>query len=182
MSALMRIGPRRAPAGLTLIELVIALMIVVVLGAMAMPSFSAMLQQQRLTAAARQLAADLGEARQEAIRRNQTVQVVFGRGGGQWCYALLAGDDDAAAPDCSPRGAGDGARVLKRVTAADHPGIALLEARTMRLAAGGEAVALQTPSASLANGRGEQLRVQLSRLGRVAICGSDAPVGDLPRC
>ena len=185
MSAARRPAARRGPRrglGLTLLELMIALAIAAVLGAMAVPSMGTMLQHRRLSAAAWALATDLGEARAEAIRRGQTVQLLFGGDLSHWCYVLVAGGDDAAAPDCAARGAALGLRLLKRVTAADHPGIALLDAQPMRLGASGAAVALDAPSASLANARGEQLRVRLSRLGRPSLCAPAAAVGEVPRC
>jgi len=169
---------RPQPPGLTLIELTIALAISAVLGAMTVPSFSAMLQSRRLTAAAHALAADLGEARQEAIGRGQPVLLRFGGDARAWCYELVAGADNALTADCSARAEG----VLKRITVADHPGITLLETQAMRLSGNGAAAALDTPSATLANARGEHLRVRLSRLGRATLCAPAAPMGELPRC
>ena len=52
----------------------------------------------------------------------------------------------------------------------------------MRLAASGLALTPDAPTASLANARGEQLRVRLSRLGRASVCAPTLPVDGLPRC
>ncbi len=171
----------RRDAGLTLIELSIALAIAAVLAVIAVPSWSKLLQHHRLNEAARSLAADLGEARQEAIRRNQPVQLLFGGGGERWCYALVAGSA-AAAPDCNAGDAGLGTRLLKRVRAADHPGVDLVDAQPMRLGADGAAAAGQPMAASLANARGEQLRVRLSLLGRASICSLGAPMPGIANC
>lgn len=174
----------RPAAGLTLIEVAIALAIAVILGALTLPSFSAILQQRRLAAAAGALAADIGEARQEAIRRRADVELRFGAEGGRWCWAIIpAGAADAASadsrPDCAPPAPGP---TLKRVAAVDHPGITLLETRTMRLAPDGAAVSVDAPSVVLANPRGEQVRVRLSRLGRATICTLNTPLTGMTPC
>lgn len=175
---------RRPAAGLTLIEVAIAVAIAAILGALTLPSFSAILQQRRLAAAAGALAADIGEARQEAIRRRADVELRFGAEGGRWCWTISPAGvpDDAAAdarPDCAPPAA---APTLKRVGAVDHPGITLVETRNMRLAPDGAAVSLDAPSVVLSNPRGEQVRVRLSRLGRATICALNTPLTGMSPC
>jgi type IV fimbrial biogenesis protein FimT len=68
-------GPRRA-SGFTLIELMVVLAIIVILGAAAAPSFSAMIANQRARAASTDLYAALTLARSEAIKRNLPVSLV----------------------------------------------------------------------------------------------------------
>lgn len=171
---------RRRAAGLTAIELAVALAIAAVIGALALPSFQSMIQQRRLVAAAGALAADLGEAREEAIRRGSAVELRFGAGAGQWCWVLVTVPAGAgtAPTDCSA-GAG---RSLKRVASADHPGIVLLDAQPMRLTAEGASAVAEVPSALFANSRGEQLRVRLTRLGRPAICATKGTLSGMPAC
>jgi type IV fimbrial biogenesis protein FimT len=65
--------PRRQARGLTLIELMVALVIVAVLASLALPSFGAASSRARLKAAAEQLAADLAEARALAAQRAEPV-------------------------------------------------------------------------------------------------------------
>lgn len=177
---MMKKNSGRRCGGLTAIELAVALAIAALLGALALPSFRSMIQQRRLAAAAGALAADLGEARQEAIRRGAVVHVRFGAGDGQWCWMLVATPpgDNATATDC----AAGGGRMLKRVASTDHPGITLVDAQTMRLAADGASAAVAVPSALFANGRGEQLRVRLTRLGRPAICAANGALSGVPPC
>lgn len=166
--------------GLTLIELAIALAIAAILGALAVPSFGSLLQRKRLDAAAHALAADLGEARQEALRSGHTVAVVFGRRDGGWCWLVVA--DLSPVADCAARDGGAGTGLLKRVDSADHPGIALLDTQAMRFDPSGATAALGTPSAAFGNARGERLRVRVSRLGHAAVCAPTRAASDAPHC
>lgn len=171
----------RREHGLTLIELAVAFAIAAILSVIALPSWSKLLQRHRLEEAARMLAADLGEARLEAIRRNQPVQLVFAGGGEHWCYVIIAGSA-AATPDCDARDAGLDARALKRVDGAGHPGVSLVEAQPMRLDAGGVAASAGTASVTLGNARDERLRVRLSLLGRASICSLATPMPGTASC
>ena len=171
------------PAGLTLLEVMIGLIILVILGSMAVPSFSAMVQHRRLLAVARQLAADLGESREEAIRLGQTVQVVFSAeaSAGRWCYGVVVGADDVVPGFCAAAAA-RGPRLLKRVVGSDHPGVAIVRAQAIAVAANGAVAGRDAPSAVLGNSAGEQIQVRLNRMGRATVCVA-AGVGDeLPRC
>ena len=177
-------APANAPrAGLTLLELMIGLAIMVILGGMAVPSFRAMVQHHRLVAVVRQLAADMGQARQEAIARGQTVQIVFGAdlAAGRWCYAMLAGEDEAPPTPCAAN-AERGPRLLKRVLGSDYAGVLIVGARTMRLAATGAAAGRESPYVDFGNSTGEQMRVRLTRMGRPGICAPAGQVNDTPHC
>lgn len=57
-------------AGFTLIELIIAMMVVAILATAALPSFQAMLQSNRVATRNNELLASLGLARSEAIKTN----------------------------------------------------------------------------------------------------------------
>ena len=171
------------PAGLTLLEVMIGLVILVILGSMAVPSFSAMVQHRRLLAVARQMAADLGESRQEAMRLGQTVQLVFSAetAAGRWCYGVVVGADDVVPGFCAaatPRGP----RLLKRVVASDHPGVAVVRAQTIAVAANGAAAGRDAPSVAFGNNAGEQLQVRLNRMGRASVCVATGVGDELARC
>jgi type IV fimbrial biogenesis protein FimT len=74
--ARVRMRGRREAAGFTLIELLVVLSIAVVLGAVAAPSFSSLVANQRARAASADLYAALTLARSEAIKRNLPVSLV----------------------------------------------------------------------------------------------------------
>lgn len=68
----------RAPvstSGFTIIELMVTLAVVAILAAIASPSFTAMIQDNRLVTQVNELQATLAYARSEAIKRNNNVTV-----------------------------------------------------------------------------------------------------------
>ena len=88
-------------AGFTLTELMITITIVGIVASMAVPSFSKMLERNRLKEAAHSLKNDILFARTEAIKRSQNVTVsrIIGNNGA-WCYGLTTNDscDCSASP------------------------------------------------------------------------------------
>jgi type IV fimbrial biogenesis protein FimT len=168
---------RLRSAGFTLLELVIALTIVGMLGAMALPSFASLVARQRLHAAAHHLQADIAQARQEAGKRAQPVHLVF-QLGTQWCYALSAG----IGIDCRQAVVAPGNGVIKVVRAADHPGVLLLEATAMALD-GRSGGSLTGPGhARFASSEGQLLQVRLGQLGRASVCAPAAKVAGIAAC
>jgi prepilin-type N-terminal cleavage/methylation domain-containing protein len=80
----------RDQQGLTFIEMIIALGIVVILTVAALPSLLSFYQEQRVVGAAQTLYYALQEARSEAVKANQTVYVTFSATD-PWCYGVNAG-------------------------------------------------------------------------------------------
>jgi type IV fimbrial biogenesis protein FimT len=160
--------------GFTLLETVITLAILAVLGAIATPSFSALVDRQRLQAAAHHLQADIALARYESAQRRQTVHLRF-QTGSAWCYLLST---DTAA-DCRQAAAATLPGVIKLVRASESAGVRLLQANAMAFQAGNDASlqALQAGQASFSSRQGVQLRLRLGALGRASLC---APEGHLP--
>ncbi len=153
-------GPRQA-LGLTLIELVIALAILAVLGALALPSLSARLDQQRLGTAAEMLAADINEARFEAARQGRTMHIIMEPGSG-WCWAVA----NSGSCPCGQAQACE----LRSSRGQDHAGIQLVQGQTLHLQSTGQT---ESPGGALLESRnGQQLRVELQSLGRPRICAA----------
>ena len=182
--------------GLTLLELAIAMAVLAVLSALAVPSMSARLRAERLQSAAEMLAADIADARHEAARRGSALHVLPRTAGAttlSWCWAVAVapGCDCAAAPSAanasgassaSSAEAAPGAGApsaapcrLKSVPAREHPGVTLVQAEAVRLDPDGQA----TPALAAVFSAGErQLQVQVSRFGRARVCD---PLGTSPR-
>lgn len=163
--------------GFTLLELVIALTIVGMLGAMALPSFASLVARQRLHAIAYHLQADLTLARQEAGKRAQPVHLGF-QPGTQWCYVLSVG----IGIDCRQARVAPGNGVIKVVHAADHPGVLLLEAQAMALDSRNGASLTGEGHARFASSEGQQLQVRLGQLGRASVCAPAAKVAGIAAC
>ncbi|WP_420993330.1 GspH/FimT family pseudopilin [Cupriavidus sp. 30B13] len=63
------------PGGFTLIELMVALSVLAILAAAAIPNFSSFLHRSRITSESSRLVSDIETARSEAARRNATVTI-----------------------------------------------------------------------------------------------------------
>lgn len=169
----------RAATGFTLVELMVTLAVLAILIGWALPAFSALIDHQRLRAAALHIAADLRHARNEALTRHgsQPVGVIFSPGA-DWCYGISQQlpcscrqsdwrADDACLLDAAHE------RLLRRETASAHPSVELIEARFS-----GGAITLFDPLRGLAqagtvtlqSARGTRVEIRVSILGRIRIC------------
>jgi len=163
---------QRRLRGLTLIELMIGLAICATLMSLAVPSFQAYLQRQRLKAAAQTLAVDFAEARFESARRGTPLHLSFVPGT-DWCWALTTSNacDCRVAQACR----------LKAVRSSDFRGVELAESAGTSFdpatgtPQGTAAAVLQTPA-------GERLRVDVSGLGRPRICAPDRGLAPFSAC
>jgi type IV fimbrial biogenesis protein FimT len=75
---------RHAPAGFTLIELMITISVLAVISAMAMPSFIQMLRNYQVRVAAESVANGMQRARAEAVARNASMQFVLNGADTSW--------------------------------------------------------------------------------------------------
>jgi type IV fimbrial biogenesis protein FimT len=163
---------RRRCSGLTLIELMVVLGIIAVLAALSLPSFGAQISRQRLKAAAETLAGDLAEARFEAARRGSALHLHYAPGP-DWCWAVAT----ASGCDCRSLQACQ----VKTVRSSDHPSVVLAQSRDALFdPANGSAVG--DGAAVLRSAGGDELRVALTRLGRVRVCAPENPALGYPRC
>lgn len=85
--------------GMTIIELLIVIALIAIILAITVPSFTKIIERNKLKTAAESLKADLQAARTQAIKRSS--DVIFTRklgNDGAWCYGF---NDDTTACDCS---------------------------------------------------------------------------------
>jgi type IV fimbrial biogenesis protein FimT len=153
----------RQQAGLTLLELAVAIAVLVVLGTVALPPLGERLQRQRLALAAETLAADLAEARFEAARLGRAVQVTA-LAGPQWCWALGA---EVSASACS-------------AAAKAHAGVAMVSGGSVRIEPAGTTAA--STVAVFASPKGDRLRVDMLALGRARVCSETGAQGRYSAC
>jgi type IV fimbrial biogenesis protein FimT len=163
--------------GFTLLEMAVVLAIAVILGAIAAPSFSGLVERQQLHAAAHHLQADISLARQEAGRLGAPVLLSF-QPGPQWCYAISSG----SAADCRTGARSADSGIIKVVRAADHPGIVLVDANPMVIDPRTGSRPTAEARARFATLAGLQLQLRLGPMGRASVCAPAAPMAGVPAC
>jgi type IV fimbrial biogenesis protein FimT len=156
--------------GFTLLEAMIVIALVAVVASLALPSFSGAAERARLKSAAESLASDLAEARFESAQRGRALHVEI-TPGLAWCWSV------ATQPGC---GCGAAPCRLKATLAGEHAGIAIAEAHSAQFQPVGTAVA--GAGAVFESTRGEQLKVELSALGRARLCAPGGRLTGYPAC
>jgi type IV fimbrial biogenesis protein FimT len=153
--------------GLTLVELMVALSIMTILGALAIPEFARQISRWKLQTSAERLASDLSETREQAQQRRRA-QYVTVAGGEQWCWAV------SEAPNC-PCGE---ARACQRhrVAAPSASGIVIAQEARFRFDPAAPIATQAAPqSVLLQSMQGERLQVVMTPLGRARVCAPDGP-------
>ena len=100
---------RKAARGFTLVELMIAVVIVGILASAALPAFTEFIARGQVRAAAESVLNGLQLARGEAVRRNERVTFNLGAGTGATSWSVV---DSAAAVIQSSRASGEGSAVV----------------------------------------------------------------------
>ncbi len=164
-----RPGSDAQARGFTLVELSIALTVLVILLTMAMPSFSDYLARHRLLAAAEKLKLDMTQARFNAARLGAPVYVSFAPGP-EWCWAV----SNTPGCDCHlPL-----ACQLSATRHTDANSVQMTSATTAFFQPDGSGQG----RAEFTTSRGQTLRVEVARLGRVSICSSGPVALRQPAC
>lgn len=112
--------PNRA-AGFTLVELMVTVAVLAIILAIGMPSFSAIVQRNRLTTAANELVGTFQTAKMEAIRRNSRV-VICPTSSGNGCSGVDDWSRVVVFVDENSNGAKDSAETLVRDVQIIKPG------------------------------------------------------------
>jgi len=187
MKATFYIGKRQN--GVTLVELLIAIAVLGILVALALPSFQGLIERKNLEGAAEKLFADLQFAKSEAIKRNLPVNINFNNSGSNWCYGMKINascdcteTDNTSVSYCQIDG------VKKVVSQNDYPNIRMYGASQPF---SGELI-LDNRRGTAEDGgvtfiNNYEIRVKVNTLGRIKICraNDDASKPDLqnyPAC
>lgn len=166
--------------GVTLIELLIALSIVIIIAGYSSMSFSSYLERQRLKAAGETIFADLRLAQSEAIKRNKTVFVDFETYAGGWCYGINVGKECS----CSTNNDCQIDNVTKVNSSEKFNDITLQRARFAGnkdytafdpVKGFAQAEGVRNGTIWLQSNDGTQLAVIVNRLGRVRFCSPTLP-------
>lgn len=200
---------RSTQKGFTLIELMIAVVLLVILVAMAAPSFVDTLDRRRVINATQALTAQVQQARSLAVTRNREVSLVIQRvDGSDWCFGLtdtgacdctVTSDADADAclvvvPDPDPLS--NPGPTLVRADASSYPGVELgpiadgqftltfEPTRGLRTDGGGPAIAANADSHTFRSPRGLETTIRVNLIGRIQTCSPSgaALLGGIEPC
>lgn len=181
--------------GFTLIELMITIALLSVLLVIAVPSFNEFRQRAALRGAADQVVTFWGDARFEALRRNQFVKVGFRTSGTNFCIGAATTTDPADDTSCNCFNAGACNVAAYPQNQTDWRGMTVAAVTTMGDDDGGVIVInpkrgnitetadegrifLGTPTSSNANYR---LNIVFDRNGRAIVCEPALAPNKLPQ-
>ncbi|MBI5721656.1 MAG: prepilin-type N-terminal cleavage/methylation domain-containing protein [Burkholderiales bacterium] len=172
---------RSRARGLTLLELAIALAVLAVLSALAVPSMASRLRAERLLTTAEMFAADVADARHESARRGQALHIeaqaaasTSSASGPAWCWAVAT----TTSCPCADAAAAAACR-LKIVPAHEHPGVSLVQSQPVHLQPDGQASPVLAAVFSAGDRR---MHVHVSRFGRARVCDPAGVSTRTPRC
>jgi type IV fimbrial biogenesis protein FimT len=164
----------RRARGITLIECVIALVILAALMSIALPSFADAMARARLRGAAEDLALGLGNARLESVRAGVGKVHVTVAPGSNWCWSV----GPVAAVDCTNPPVGS---TIHTVRGEAYPGITMSRGVSASFD-GRDTLAAAGFAAEFVSSHGGALRVHVTPLGRASICAPQGRSLDYPRC
>ncbi len=196
---------RKVTSGFTLLETLIATAIVAILLMVSMPSFTTFYSNQRLIGAAEQVYNHLQQARTESVTRGQTVYVNFSANGTTtWVYGMssitsscdltkTAATEASACVivvndgDATVHGVNGGSDtddlVLYRFPSTDYDGVSMSVSGVSQFTFSAlRGMAAAAGQVLLTGDNGNQLRVDVSLLGRVKLCSPSSSVQGYPSC
>lgn len=171
-------GGRLAPArrsGFSLLELAAVLAIIAIVLGMAAPSFQAMIENQRIQAAANDLYTSINLARSEALQRGRRVDLVPAGAGTDWSkgWVVFVDMNGNRKPDSGDRiifthgPVANGIRITARFTDSTVQYLAYAASGRTRTNASGYTPQLGSFSIALGN---QTRRITVNFLGRARTC------------
>ncbi|MGJ8681978.1 GspH/FimT family pseudopilin [Paraglaciecola sp.] len=167
--------------GLTLLELLVTISVLVLLVTLASPAYNAIQRNIQLKAVVENHYFALQQARYSAISNKVDVGIFF-QGGKNWCGGL----SDIGKCDCSILNSCTLNGTEQLLTSNDYPFISLTNIKfgqdSAALFDGVRGLSIgHAGSVTFSDGE-RQLKLVLSNMGRIRICGVVAPVGGYKKC
>ena len=166
----------RAQSGVTLVELMVTIAVLAILIALAGPSFADFAERSALRGAADGLAAAIGAAKEECIKRDRLVRVDFMPMGDAVCVgaAAVASSADAGC-DCStgtcPVTQYPGnERDMRRVALVGNPNFGGATGFVFDPKTGMLDQLANAGSLTMSTSRGYEVTVRVNAMGRVSLC------------
>jgi prepilin-type N-terminal cleavage/methylation domain-containing protein len=159
----------RLHRGFTLIEAAVVMVLLGIILSVAVPNYADYIARQKLRHVAGLLEQDLRRARTLSVDEGRSIHVNFSSGR-NWCWGLsrqASCSCYSGVPRCE----------LGTMNSQDFKGT-LLQAGQGVTFQGGMGSALNWSRIGLSNDRNQQLRIDLSPVGRPQICGTDARKSD----
>lgn len=160
-------------AGVTLVELAVAIAVLAIIMTMAVPSFRDFRERQAIKGAAEAIVSTIGLAKAEAIKRDRFVRLQFTQWGEGVCAGAtedLAGGCDCSANKCELASSAEQQRDLKRIVLAKAPNFGgkshfVIDPKTGTLQDLGAAGTLQIKSEG-----GYLVEVGVNAVARATVC------------
>ncbi|MBY0575327.1 MAG: GspH/FimT family pseudopilin [Gallionellaceae bacterium] len=169
---------RFAQRGVTLIELMIAIIIVSILLAIALPNFNAWVQNAQIRTATESIQNGLQLARAEAVRRNEAVNFILGSGSG-WTVSTVAVPGTPIQSRVSSEGS---VNVTVTVTPAGATTATFNTlGRLANPAAAPTQIDLDVPVSILPANQSKELRINITSGGQIRSCDPNVTASDDPR-
>ena len=169
--------------GVTLIEMIVSLAVVVILLAIAVPNLEQLRLRNRVQLVAQTMMTDLQQARSEAILRSDTIHFRFSRNSQGSCYLIYAGSSGACRCDDSGQAVCTAAGQLVKQEWLPSTQRLSIHANVSSMSfQARQGLVTSTGSIEIGTANGQAIRHIVSIAGRVRSCSPGGSFKAMPKC